>query len=227
MMTTTSSTFTAGTIHHAVLSGLMLLTLPISARLASRLLHVTAGATVPSSVLAVPVAVGFAMSIQVTAPWSMYDPLVAHPVFGALSTVLGLAYLTSALGALGADTPRRRVLTASAIGVFGFLVYEIVIVFVATLIVVAWVTRRRHTIALGVRLLWLAGPPMATFAIGQAIVSSHPDSGYGGTSLEFSHAILPSWFVAIRTGEPGVLWGLASARAMPDGWCRTPPSVPC
>lgn len=212
MMTTTSSTFTAGTIHHTALSGLMLLALPISARLAGRLIRVTTGATVSPSALAIPVAVGFAMSIQVTAPWSMFDPLVAHPIFSALPTVLGLAYLASGLGALGADTLRRRVVMASAIGVLGFLVYEIMIVFVAAFVVIALATRRRHTAALWARLPWLAGPPMATFVIGQAIVASHPDSGYAGTSLELSRAILPSWFVAMRTGEPGVLWGLAFTR---------------
>lgn len=210
MLATTSPVITASVLHYGTIVALTLITLPLATMLLSRLVRLYSGTTVSCTTLAVPVAVGFAAAAQLTALWSMFDPLVAQPVFGALPTVLGIAYLSTAIGALQESAPARRVAVPSLIGVVGFLVYESMIVFVAALLVVAWTGRRRGLTGLRSRLPWLVVPAMTTFLVSRVIVAGHPDTGYGGTKLSLDPAMLPAWSVATATSQPGGSWGIAS-----------------
>lgn len=210
MLATDSPILTMSVLHYGTIVGLMLLALPIVTRLLSRLLRVSSGIAVTSTALAIPVAVGFALSAQITAPWAMYDPLVTHPIFAALPTVVGLAYLSSAVGALERRAPVRRVVLASALGVVGFLVYESLIVFVAALVMIAWLGRRRGFSGFRSRLPWLIVPPVATFLVSQLIIAGRPDAAYTGTSFTIDLATAPAWMVSMTTSQPGALWGIAS-----------------
>jgi hypothetical protein len=157
--------------------------------------------------------VGFAITAQISAPWSLYDPLVAHPAAGALPTLLGFAYLSSAIGALAPGSSRGRVATACALGVLGFLTYEITIVFVASLgavAAIAWFRGRGKVAVPWSRLAWIVGVPLAVFVASRAIVAGNPVSGYAGTTFSADPAIGATWMVAAATSEPTALWGVAS-----------------
>lgn len=210
MLATDSPILTMSVLHFGTIVGLTLLALPVVASLLSRLLRVFAGLRVTPTTLAVPLAVGFALSAQVTATWAMYDPLVTHPIFAALPTLVGFAYLSSALGSLERSAPVRRAVVAAALGVVGFLIYESQIVFVAALVIIVWLGRHRGLTTLRARLPWLVLPPMATFLISQVIIAGHPDIGYTGTSFIVDLATAPAWVVAMTTSQPGALWGIAS-----------------
>jgi hypothetical protein len=215
MLATTSPVLTASVIHHGFIAAVALTMLALCAHLLGALLSLTGGVRISASRLAVPLALGFAVSVQVTAPWSIFDPLVAHPVFGALPPVFGVAFLLVSVRALAAEpgSGRGTLVLGALIAVAHTVLYEVSAVFFAVLVVVALVGRSRfHDVRR--RLAWLILPAMVTLAVGRQIVATRPTTGYPGTIATVDLSLLPTWVVAVQTSVPGSTWGLASVRGV-------------
>lgn len=209
----TAGPFGASAWHHVVLSALVVAMLPVTAVLVSRLTGLFSARAVRATTLAVPIAVGFAVAAQVSAPWSMYDPLVVHPAFGALPSLIGMAYLSASVAAMPRSAPVRRMVTATALGVAGFLTYEVLMAFVVAVVGVALLASWRGVTIAWRRLAWLVGVPLATFAVSRAIIASHPQQDYQGTALQLGTGTVRAWLTSVATGNPAVLWGLAGRYA--------------
>ena len=73
---------TASAIHHLVFLLLAIGTFVSSTLMVAALRRGECRTRFGTAIFAVPVALGFAVAVQVTTIWSTYDPLVVHPVFG-------------------------------------------------------------------------------------------------------------------------------------------------
>lgn len=196
-----------GFVHHATITVLVLACLPLAAVLLRQLVFVTSGATVSTTALAIPVAAGFVMAMQITAVWAYYDPLVAHPIFGALPTTVGLLYIVLGIAALLRPERTWRVVAAACAGVVAFLVYEIALVFVAAVAVIGaiWVRRgRTHFLR---TMTIVLGPPLLTWILGRLMLSGNPTEDYSGTAITIGPGNVAALVSATYTSAPGSQWG--------------------
>lgn len=181
--------------------------------LLSRLVRLATGADLSPATLSVPLGLGFLCTAQITALRSGFDPLVALPVYGGLQTMLGLVYLAAATRALTRTDSRVSIAGASLLGVLGFLTYDGFVVYVATVVVIAWVFRRSWDSGTGRTrwaLAWLVLPPLATLLVSRLVVATH-DVGYAGTEWGADPLITPAaWLTSLHTAAPAATWGVAA-----------------
>jgi len=211
MMASQSAILTASALHHGVIIASSVGTLIAVAHLLSRLLCVATGVRLRAATVALPLSIGLLCTAQLTGTWSQFDPLLSHPVYGALPTMLGFAYLSASLRALMLQRGWFRTAAASALGVLGFLTYDGLIVFVAALVVIAWLYRAEWPggiARLRWTLVWLVGPPLGMLAVGRAIVATH-EVVYGGTSISLGSSIPAAWVASIQSSSPAALWSMA------------------
>lgn len=208
MLATTSPIVTPSVIHHGAIALFSMLTMVAVSSLLSRLLALTSRIEVAASTCAVPVALGFLAATQLTALWSNYDPLVTHPIYASLTTLVGFAYLAAALGATRSDPDRQSVVAAATLGVTGFLIYELFIVFAASLGVILIVYGRSLPWS---RLrdagLWMIGVPLLSLVVARVFVASHETVTYSGTEMAIGWASVPALVTSTYTSAPGSLWG--------------------
>ncbi len=166
-------------MHHGTIALCALLTVVAASSLLRRLLVIASNVAVATATLSVPVALGFLASTQLTAPWANYDPLVSHPIYASLTTLVGFAYLSVGLGAVMTERSRRSTLTAAALGVVGFLIYEMFIVFVVALacLVILYRTRIAHD-HLREAVLWTIGTPLLSIRPPEVGLGNRVDVGF-------------------------------------------------
>jgi len=202
MLTARGDVLTASARHHGTLAVLSVVTMVVAAHLLSRLVRLASGAHLSPATLSVPLGLGFLCTVQITTPWSGFDPLVALPVYGGLQTMLGLAYLAAATRALMRTDSRVSIAGASLLGVLGFLTYDGFVTYVATVVVIAWVFRRSWDSGTGRTrwaLAWLVLPPLATLLVRRLVVATH-DVGYAGTEWGPDPLITPAaWLTSLHT----------------------------
>lgn len=211
MLASESTVASPSVLHHGTIVLCSLLTLVAASSLLRRLLLIASNVSVSAANLSVPVALGFLASVQLTALWANYDPLVTHPIYASLTTLVGFAYLSVGLRAVMAERPRRWTAVAAALGVAGFLVYEMFIVFVVALAGIVLLYRKRLAPRLWRTLLWPVGLPLASLVAARIFVASHETTSYAGTEISLGPDSIPAWVSSTYTSAPGSLWGKSSA----------------
>jgi hypothetical protein len=220
MLAASAHGLTASGIHHLVFLLLAIGTFVSSTLMVAALRRGDRGTRFGAAIFAVPVAIGFAVAVQVTTIWSTYDPLVSHPVFGGFVTLLGVTYLMLLTYALQAVHRRFKVLACALLSVIGVAVYEGFYAFVAVamLMVFTRVVLGRATWREPLKLgLWAVGPGFALI-VGTRLWSGRASvSTYGGTEVDLGLRSLVSWVTSMQTTMPGSTWGRTVRSVPADG----------
>ena len=212
---------TASALHHLVFLLLAIGTFVSSTMLVAALRREECRTRFGTAIFAVPVALGFGAAVQVTTNWSTYDPLVVHPVFGGLVTLLGVTYLMLLSYALQHVRRQFNTVACALLSVIGVAVYEGFYPFVAVAMVMVlarvvlgpWASFAEQA-KLG---LYAIGPGLALIA-GTRLWSARVSlSTYRGTQVELGFQTLVSWVTSIQTTMPGATWGRTLRSVLTNG----------
>jgi hypothetical protein len=201
---------TASGIHHVVFLLFAIGTYVSSTLLVAGLRRAERTSRFGAAIFAVPVALGFAVAVQVTTLWSTYDPLVSHPVFGGFVTLVGVTYLMLVTYALQPPSRWYYVVASALLSVLGVAVYEGFYAFVAIAMLMVFArvmlgprAQWRKAVLLG---LWAVGPGFALI-VGARLWSARASvSTYGGTEVDLSLTTVVSWVTSMQTTAPGSTW---------------------
>lgn len=225
---------TANTVHHGVFLVAALATFVAATHLIARL-RPARPTGLGAAAWAVPVALGFVAAAQVTTLWALYDPLVVHPVFGALATCVGFTYLAVLARVREGTAHLRSAVACTVLGVFGVLLYEGFYVFVAAALMMvvqhAWVHRvpgvslvdRVRAVAPGARAALLA--PIAIVLVSRTVSHFVARSDYQGTAVSLRGRALVATVTSVQTTAPAGTWGLAERAVAAAGVAIGRPSL--
>lgn len=209
---------TANAVHHGVFLVTSLATFVAATHLTARL-RPSGPSGRGVATCAVPVALGFVAAAQVTTVWSIYDPLVVHPIFGALATCVGFAYLAMFARVREGGTRLPTAVVCAVLGVFGVLLYEGFYVFVAAALVMVgqqiWLHRhsdprvvdRLRAVAPAAR--WALLAPVAIIVMSRVVSALVATSDYQGTAVSLRGRALVATVTSLQTTAPAGTWGLA------------------
>lgn len=206
---------TASGVHHATLAVLTVAGYAASTALVSGLLRRRRGTPRPYQ-LAVPIAIAYAACVQITTPWSTYDPLVSHPVFGSLVTVVGITYLAVLTRALNGARGRLSTLAGTVLGLAGVSLYEGFYPFLlvaALMVLISWASDRSpERTRAQLRLSgWFLAPAAVLIAVSRTISLFVSHSDYQGTAVHVGAKGIAAWTTSIHSTAPAGSWSQAFA----------------
>ncbi|MDP2289929.1 MAG: hypothetical protein Q8M22_01990 [Actinomycetota bacterium] len=225
---------TANTVHHGVFLVTALATFVAATHLTARL-RSAAPSRRAVATCAVPVALGFVAAAQVTTVWATYDPLVVHPIFGALATCVGFGYLAVLARVREGGAHMLSAVGCTVLGVFGVLLYEGFYVFVAAALMMvaqhAWVHRvpgsrwvdRLSAVPLAARSALLA--PIAIILVSRTVSLFVAQSDYQGTAVSLRGRALVATVTSLQTTAPAGTWGRAERTVAAAGVDIARPSL--
>lgn len=213
MLRGSSLHLTASSVHHAAFLLITLGTFVAAVVLVFRLRGAASPSRFGAAAYAVPVALGFAACLQVTTPWSTYDPVVVHPVFGAFVTFIGIAYLAVFVDVLRGDGRVRTTVLCAVLGLLGMMTYEGFFPFVGIALVMIVVGAVRHRLgggswSINAAAVWAAAPALALILATRLYAGRHPGAGdYRGTAVTLKLDTVTAWWTSVHTTSPAGAWG--------------------
>ncbi len=213
MLRSSSLHTTASSIHHTAFLAIAIGTFVASVVLVFRLRRSAPPTTLGAAAYAVPVALGFAACLQVTTPWSTYDPVSVHPIYGALVTFLGVAFLAVFADVLRGGKRTLSTLLCAVLGLLGVLTYEGFYPFVgiAILMIIVRIVRRRlseGSWSANFRAVSATAPALALILGTRYYAGRRPTAGdYQGTAISVNLDSLTAWGTSVHTTSPAGSWG--------------------
>jgi hypothetical protein len=159
---------------------------------------------------ATPVAIGLFASLQLSTKWSTYDPLVVHPIFGAVITFVGFFYLAAISRDLSRHIKPWKIALNSIIGIVGVSTYEGFYPFLLAAITMnlygILITRRNKAYNIQWKQSIAVVFPVALVFITRIYSRMKSTSEYQGTDIGISRKTFVSMITSFRSTSPGGMW---------------------